>query len=35
MATYTPVGYWLDMPETEMGEWAGIVAEELQAQRRG
>jgi len=29
------VGYWLDLPVAEMGEWAGIVAEELQAQRRG
>lgn len=33
IATYTPVGHWLDVPLIEIDEWAEIVAEELQRQR--
>lgn len=33
MATYTPVGYWLEQPLTDLIEWATIVVEELKAQQ--
>jgi len=33
MATYTPVGYWLDLPVVELAEWVEIVASEMKAQR--
>jgi len=34
MATYTPVGWWLDQPIVELPEWAGIVADELKSQQK-
>lgn len=35
MATYSPVGYWLDMPIVEMLAWADDVAEVLREQQKG
>jgi len=33
MATYTPVGDWLDVPLVELPEWVEIVAAELDRQQ--
>jgi len=34
MATYTPIGYWLDLPIVELAEWTRTVADEIQAQQK-
>lgn len=33
MATYTPIGYWLALPESELTEWVEVVAAELESQQ--
>jgi len=29
MSTYTPVGYWMNMPFTELGKWLEIASDIL------